>query len=45
MIAADTSLFFTHSHKDFQMWTLFQTAQAYPDAIFVVSTQTLVSLI
>ena len=45
MIAADTPFFFTHSHKDFQMWTLLQTVQAYPNSVLVVGPQALVSLI
>ena len=38
MIAADAAFFFSYSHKDLQMWTFLQTAQAYPDAILVIGT-------
>ena len=45
MVAADAAFFFSYSHKDFQMWTLLQAAQAYPDAVLIVGTQTLALLI
>ena len=45
MIAADAAFLLAYSHKDLQTGAFFQTAEAYPYAVLVVGTQTLLSLV